>query len=165
MAAMRYHVRKFIAHGEGGDMEQSYRNHRKFVPLYHFVASGILLLNLVWQIYRLFRGFPGQPLPDRVVGLLVAVALIILFSYLRLFPLKVQDRVIRLEMQLRLARLLPPELQPRIAELSPGQLIGLRFASDEELPALTRAILEEGIKSREAIKQRIGRWQADDMRL
>jgi hypothetical protein len=146
-------------------MDQTYRTHRKFVPLYHFVTSAILLLNLVWQIYRLFRGFPGQPLPDRVIGLLVAVALIIIFAYLRLFPLKVQDRLIRLEMQQRLARLLPPDLQRRIPELSAGQLIGLRFAADEELPELTRSVLEEGIRSREAIKQKIRRWQADDMRL
>jgi hypothetical protein len=146
-------------------MEQTYRTHRKYVPLYHFVTSAILLLNLVWQVYRLFRGFPGQPLFDRILALLVAVALIIIFAYLRLFPLKVQDRLIRLEMQLRLVRLLPPELQPRLAELSPGQLIGLRFASDDELPELTRSVLEEGIRSREAIKQKIRRWQTDDMRL
>lgn len=146
-------------------MEQTYRTHRMYVPLYHFVASTILLVNLVWQIYRLFRGFPGQPLADRVVALLVAGALIVIFAYLRLFPLKVQDRLIRLEMQLRLARLLPPELQPRIAELSPGQLIGMRFATDEELPDLARAVLQEGIRNREAIKQKIRRWQADDMRL
>ena len=146
-------------------MEQTYRSHRKYVPLYHFVTSAILLLNLIGQTYRLFRGFPGQPLFDRVLGVLVALALTFLFAYVRLFPLKVQDRLIRLEMQLRLARLLPPELQPRIADLSAGQLIGLRFASDAELPELTRAVLEEGIRSREAIKQKIRQWQADDLRL
>jgi hypothetical protein len=146
-------------------MEQSYRNHRKFVPLYHFVTSGVLLLNLVWTLYRLVRGLPGVPLFDRVLAVLVALALFSIYAYARLFALRVQDRVIRLEMRLRLARLLPPDLQPRIGELSTGQLIGLRFASDDELPELARKVLDERIRSREAIKQLIRRWEADHLRL
>ncbi|HYG63840.1 MAG TPA: DUF6526 family protein [Thermoanaerobaculia bacterium] len=146
-------------------MEQSYRNHRQFVPLYHFVTGSILLLNLIWALYRLVRGLPDVPLFDRVLGVLVALALFSIYFYARIFALRVQDRVIRLEMRLRLARLLPPDLQPRIGELSTGQLIGLRFASDEELPELTRKVLDERITKREAIKKMVRRWEADHLRL
>jgi hypothetical protein len=146
-------------------MEQSYRNHRKFVPLYHFVTGGVLLLNLVWALYRLVRGLPEVPLFDRILAVLVALALASVYAYARLFALRVQDRVIRLEMRLRLASLLPPDLQPRIAELSTGQLIGLRFAADDELPELTRRVLDEKVRSREAIKKMIRRWEADHLRL
>jgi hypothetical protein len=147
-------------------MEQSYGNHRQFVPLYHFVTGGVLLLNLIWAVYRLFRGYPGgPPLFDRVVALLVTLALISIFFYVRIFALKVQDRVIRMEMRLRLARVLPPDLQPRIPDLSTGQLIALRFAADEELPELTRKVLDERITHREAIKKMVRRWEADHLRL
>jgi hypothetical protein len=146
-------------------MEQSYRNHRKFVPLYHFVTFGVLLVNLGWSIYRLVRGYPFEmPLFDRVLGVLVALALIAVFFYARIFALTVQNRVIRQEMRLRLAEVLPADLRHRIPELTPGQLVGLRFASDEELPELTRKVLDERIRGGDAIKRMIRNWQADHLR-
>ena len=143
--------------------DQSYPNHRMYVPLFHFVTFGILVLNLLWAGWRLFQG-AGLPLPDRIWAVVMAIAFLLLAWYLRVFPLKVQDRVIRLEEQLRLARLLPPDLAARIPELSAGQLVALRFASDTEIPELTRAVLDEKIRSREEIKKRIRQWRSDHFR-
>jgi hypothetical protein len=94
----------------------------------------------------------------------VAAALVALALASRLSALTVQDRVIRLEMQTRLARLLPADLQPRIGEFTPGQLVSLRFASDGELPALARQVLDEKLDDRKTIKRRIKNWQGDFLR-
>ena len=82
----------------------------------------------------------------------------------RMFALSVQDRVIRLEERLRYERLLPPDLQARILEFEPGQLVALRFASDAELPGLARKVLDEKLSDRKAIKKMIQNWQSDDLR-
>ena len=82
----------------------------------------------------------------------------------RHFALRVQDRVIRLEMRLRLAQLLPADLRPRINELTPKQLVALRFASDEELPDLVRTVLVDRITDGRAIKKMIRNWQGDYLR-
>ena len=142
--------------------EQNYANHRKFVPAFHFVTVGLLVLNILWTAYRLFSG--GMPLPDRVMAFLLAVALGLLAWYARTFPLRVQDRVIRLEERLRLEQLLPADLRPRIGELRPRQLLGLRFASDEELPVLARKVLDERIASADEIKKLVRSWRADHLR-
>jgi hypothetical protein len=144
---------------------QNFANHSKFVPGYHFVAFGILAINLLWSLYRLVSGLPGVPFFDRLLGFAVAVALVLLAWYLRVFPLKAQDRVIRLEETLRLERLLPPDLRPRIGDLRTGQLIALRFASDAELPELTRAVLDRGITTPKEIKKMIGSWRGDYLRM
>ena len=143
--------------------EQSYQNHRMYVPGFHFVTFGILVVNFFWAVWRLFQG-AGLPVADRIWGVVMAVALLLLAWYVRTFPMKVQDRVIRLEERLRLAQLLPPDLAPRIHELGTGQLLALRFASDEEVPELTRKVLDEKIHGREAIKKMIRRWRPDHLR-
>ena len=145
--------------------EQTYASHRKFVPAFHFVTFGILVINLIWSLFRLFRGLPDVPFFDRLLGVAVAVALVLLAWYARTFPLRAQDRIIRLEETLRMERLLPADLKPRIGELRTGQLIGLRFASDEELPELTRIVLDRGISNREEIKKMIRSWRADHLRM
>jgi hypothetical protein len=146
--------------------EQNYRNHRKFVPGFHFLTFGILTINFFWSLYRLFRGYPAAEIPmfDRLMGVLVAGALLGLAWYLRVFPLAVQDRVIRNEMQARLATVLPPDLRARIGELRKGQLIALRFAGDEELPELTRQVLEGKLTKPDDIKKTVQSWQADNLR-
>ncbi len=147
---------------------QSFANHRKFVPLYHFVTLGILLLNVLWAAYRLFRSFrfPGRfDKVDSLMGLLVAFALILVATFARTFPLVVQDRVIRMEMRQRLASVLPAELRARIPELSRGQLVALRFAGDGELAELVKKVLDEKITNRDQIKQLIRVWEADHVRL
>lgn len=145
--------------------EQSYAHHRRVVPAFHFVTGGILLLNLVWSIYRLVQGLPGVPFFDRLLAVAVAIALGLLAWYTRIFPLRAQDRVIRLEERLRMERLLPPDLRARIGELRTGHFVALRFASDEELPELTRAVLAGEVKTGDEIKRRIRQWRADHLRM
>ncbi|HEX2643414.1 MAG TPA: DUF6526 family protein [Thermoanaerobaculia bacterium] len=144
--------------------EQSFANHRKFIPLYHFVTGPVLLLNLIWALYRLFRGLPEVPVFDRLLAVLVAAALIAVYLFARFFALKVQDRVIRLEEQLRLQNLVPADLKPRLSELSAGQLVALRFAHDDEVAELARRVLDQRITGRDEIKKLIQRWRADHHR-
>jgi hypothetical protein len=138
---------------------QSYENHPRFVPGFHFLAFGILVINLIWQLVRVVRELSI----DAAVALLLAVALILVAFYTRTFALTVQDRVIRLEERLRLARVCP-DLAGRIPELTPRQLIALRFASDEELPDLARRVLDERITDPKVIKKAIRNWRADELR-
>jgi hypothetical protein len=90
---------------------------------------------------------------------------LILWAFSRRFALTVQDRVIRLEMRLKLAALLPAEMRSRIPEFTVAQLASLRFASDAELPALARKVLDEKINDRKTIKKMIKNWQADELRV
>lgn len=145
--------------------EQSYATHRKLVPLFHFVTVGILTVNLAWSLYRLGQGLPGVLFFDRLLSVAVAAALILLAWYARVFPLRAQDRVIRLEETLRMERLLGADLRARIGELRTSQLIALRFAGDEELPELTRTVLDQGIRDRDEIKKLIRSWRADYLRM
>jgi hypothetical protein len=139
---------------------QNYANHRRFVPLYHFVLFGVLVINLLWTVVRAVRAFSFES----VWGIVMALAFLVVAFYLRTFALTVQDRVIRLEMRLRLKDLLSGELRDRIGELQPGQLIALRFASDTELPDLVRDVLSSNIQDRDVIKRKIRDWQADRLR-
>ncbi len=139
---------------------QTFENHARIVPAFHRVLLPILLLNLIWASYLLVR---SRSL-GAAVSFLLAVGLIILAIQARIFSLTVQDRVIRLEMRLRLREVLPPELQPRIPEFNTAQLVALRFASDAELPSLARKVLEEKLTDRKAIKKLIRDWQADNLR-
>ncbi|HXN96995.1 MAG TPA: DUF6526 family protein [Candidatus Acidoferrales bacterium] len=141
--------------------EQNFENHGKFVPSYHFFAVPVFLVNFLWSLYRLWKlwiSFEG------VFGVILAAALVVLVFQTRLFALAVQDRVIRLEEQLRYARVLPAELQARFAELTIAQIVSLRFASDAELPALARKVLDEKVTERKAIKQLIKQWRPDYLR-
>jgi hypothetical protein len=148
--------------------DQSFASHRKYVPGFHFVLLGIVVLNLLWSLYRIYHAIRvgGRfVIVDSLFGLLIAIALGLLFAYVRTFPLRAQDRVIRLEERLRLRELLPADLQPRISELSTGQLIGLRFASDSELPDLVRQVLDGKIANRDEIKKQIRGWRPDHLRM
>lgn len=139
---------------------QSFENHSRLVPPYHMVAIPIFMINFVWRLVQLRYGITFAS----IMNVLLAIAFMILVLYARLFTLTVQDRVIRLEMRLRLERLLPADLRSRIPELTLAQLISLRFAADEELAALTRQVLDERLNDRKTIKQRIKNWQADLLR-
>ena len=139
---------------------QNFENHARTIPAYHYLGFGILIINFFWSVYKLIRSFSA----DSLIGLLIAVAFFILFFYARLFALTVQDRVIRLEMRLRLGQLLPPDLQPRVKEFTVGQLVALRFASDEELSELARKVLADNITDRTAIKKMIRHWNPDFLR-
>ena len=141
--------------------QQDFSNHTRVVPAFHMFALPVLLLNLIDHIYRIFH--LGLSF-DTIVAVLLAVALIIVALYARLFALTVQDRVIRLEMRLRLEQVLPPDLKPRIPQFTINQLVSLRFASDAELPDLVRRVLEEKMDNRKSIKQLIKTWKADHLR-
>lgn len=140
---------------------QDLQNHPRYVPLFHFVAGPILLINLIYTIVITIR----YPILDNIVGLLVAFALLVLFLSARRFATTVQDRVIRLEEQLRFERLFPDDLRSRIPEFTRDQFVALRFASDHELPTLARAVLDQRIHDRSAIKQMIKEWRADYIRV
>ncbi len=138
---------------------QNRANHVRYVPLFHFGLLGILVVNLAWTIRHVVQSATAQHWMD----LLMALAFLIFWHYVRRFPVTVQDRVIRLEESLRLARL-APDLAGRASELTRDQWIGLRFASDAELPALARKVLDERIADRDAIKALVQDWRADYLR-
>ena len=121
----------------------------------------VLLVNAGWSIYRIAKF--GISFPS-IMGVLVAFALLTFALFARLFALTVQDRVIRLEMRMRMAEVLPMDLRARIPEFTVGQLVSLRFAPDAELPALALKVLDEKMNDRKAIKQLIKNWQADNLR-
>ena len=139
---------------------QNFENHAKFVPAFHFFVAPVFLLNIVWAIIRVVRAFSF----GTIVSLLVAVALFLLAFTARTFALRVQDRVIRLEMRLRMQQLFPLDLRGRIPEFTLDQLVSLRFASDAELPDLARKVLEERLTDRKAVKKLIRDWQPDFLR-
>jgi hypothetical protein len=138
---------------------QNYANHRQYVPGFHFLTFGIILVYLLWTLYQVIFHFSW----DHLFGVLPPIALALVALYTRTFPLVVQNRVIRLEERLRLERLVP-ELRGRIDELSTGQLVALRFANDAELPALARRVLDEHIHDQNVIKKQIQSWRADHLR-
>jgi hypothetical protein len=140
---------------------QSLQNHTRLVPPFHMYVLPVLLVNVGWTIYHLIKASFSF---DSVFGVLLAVALLLLALFARTFAMTVQDRVIRLEMKLRLAEVLPMDLRPRIPEFTVGQLISLRFASDSELPALARKVLDDKLDERKAIKQLVKDWQGDYLR-
>jgi hypothetical protein len=139
---------------------QSYANHTKFDPPFHFFVLSVLLINIFIVGYLLFRhpGIGGTWL------LFVSVALFVLAGRVRSWATHLQDRVIRIEERLRLAAVLPEPSRSRIAELSDSQIVGLRFASDAELPALFQRALDEKL-SRSDIKKAITNWRPDYSRV
>jgi hypothetical protein len=141
--------------------EQNFANHTKIFPPFHFFVVPVLFINLGVQLYWMkafWFSYTG------IFGVLMALALIVGFFSARLFALSVQDRVIRLEERLRYQRLLPADLQARIEEFTVAQLVSLRFASDAELPALARKVLDEKLNERKAIKQLVKSWKPDYLR-
>jgi hypothetical protein len=141
-------------------MTQNLQNHARFVPLYHFVLALMILAFLGLSIWNLIRS-PGL---GSTLSVLLGLILVLVYYYERGFPLAVQDRLIRLEMRLRLRETLPAELQGRILDLTPDQLIGLRFAGDGELAGLVQRVLDGELIRRQEIKKAIRDWQADDYR-
>lgn len=141
--------------------EQSFQNHTRWVPPFHFFVVPMLTIHFGWSIYRWkASGFSI----DGFESVLFAAALLVFMFEARLFSLRVQDRVIRVEERLRLERLLPADLQPRIGDFTVSQLVSLRFASDAELAALARKVLDEKLTERKAIKQLIKNWRPDFLR-
>ena len=139
---------------------QDFSHHTRYDPLFHFFLLPVFAISLISTIVHLVRR-PGLHSAWLVV---VMIAAIVAIFKIRLYALKVQDRVIRLEERLRLSTLLDPALRPRIPELTESQLVALRFASDAELPALVVRALNEKLPARE-IKKSIQQWRPDYWRV
>jgi cbb3-type cytochrome oxidase subunit 3 len=141
--------------------EQNFKNHSRYVPLYHFVSSGLIVLGLGGSIVNLIESHK-HPETHYSAALLVLVFLILLllFWYARAFALRAQDRAIRAEENFRHFILTG---KPFDSRLRMGQIIGLRFASDEEMPALAKKAVEENLSSKQ-IKEAIKNWRADNNR-
>jgi hypothetical protein len=140
--------------------EQNFKNHTRFFPPFHFFVLPVFLLNVFvtgWLLYR-------TPSRLGVWQLVVAVALLLGALTARVMALAVQDRVIRLEMRLRMREVLPSDLQARIPLITREQCVALRFASDSELPALVRKIAGGELKTQAEIKGQITHWQGDYLR-
>jgi hypothetical protein len=143
--------------------QQNLKNHGRIDPPVHFVLFAILVVNLLFSIIHMIHHredayFAGPWF------VLLSLAVFIPFFKLRAYPLKVQDRVIRLEERLRLQALAPAQWHSQIYRLTEDQLIGLRFAADEEVLELAKQALEHNL-TRKQIKERIQDWRPDHFRI
>jgi hypothetical protein len=142
------------------DKQQTLANHAKFDPSFHFFLLPVLLINVIVIGFQLYR-HPG------VLGtwlLLVSLALLVMAGRVRSYATHLQDRIIRIEERLRLSTVLQEPLRSRIGELTDAQLIGLRFASDAELPGLVQRAIDERL-SRSDIKKAVSDWRPDYSRI
>jgi hypothetical protein len=145
--------------------EQTYSNHTRWYPLFHFVVVPLLVINLIDHLVRIFTAPNGDARLEQIMWTIFSITLILLALSARLMALKAQDRVIRLEERLRHQQLLNDQLLARASGLSTGQIIALRFASDEELPSLVETTLNGQFATGKDIKMAIKTWRADDHRV
>jgi len=146
---------------------QTFANHTRFDPLFHFFLIPVFGLGVLLALIHFFAHITEGDFHDHFHAfllILLALALLVAVFKIRLYSLRVQDRVIRLEERLRLATLLSEPLRSRIPELTEDQLIGLRFASDAEIPKLVERSLNEKL-SRADIKKAIQTWRPDYWRV
>lgn len=141
--------------------EQTYKTHRRFIPVYHYFVAPVLVLNVAVEVARLLKYHTLY----KVWGVLVATALAIFVFAARGMSTRAQDRAIRLEERARLAALLPEDLRVRADDLTVSQLVGLRFASDDELPGLARRCLDGELTTAEQVKKEIKTWRPDSHRV
>ncbi len=146
---------------------QTYANHTRFDPLFHFFLLPVFALGVILSLIHFFYHLRESDMRDNIHSFLLivlAVALLTLVLKVRFYSLKLQDRIIRLEERLRLSQLLSEPLRSRIPELTEGQLCALRFASDAEVPKLVERALIEKLK-RKDIKTAIQNWRPDYFRV
>jgi len=142
---------------------QNFKNHTRFYPLFHFILMPILLINLILSIIYTVKHYTlhAHLAPWWIV---MSVALILIAGVARGSAIKVQDRVIRLEEKLRIASLVSASELIELDSLTMEQYIGLRFASNAELPDLARRAIRENLTQKQ-IKQAVVSWRADDYRV
>ena len=145
-------------------MIQNYRNHRRYVLLYHVLTLAAILALLIGSFVNLAHSSRDN-LYSASLLVLIAFILALLYAFVRRFPLKVQDRVIRLEEKLRYHRLLNTDLAQRTQLLTAGQTIALRFAADEELSELVQEVLAGKLGKPDDVKRAIEKWRADELRV
>ena len=141
--------------------QQTYSNHTRWYPLFHFVLVPLLAINLLSHLVRFFLA-PSWALFFWVI---LSITLILLALTARLMALKAQDRLIRLEERLRYRDVLSPELAKRADALSLGQMIALRFAPDDELPAMIERTLNGEFARGKDIKLAVQNWRGDHVRV
>lgn len=142
--------------------KQTYENHVRWHAPHHFVLMPILLINLIFAIVRIVQDYNI----DRVAYLIMAIALIVMGVVVRVNSLTVQNRLIRLEEQVRYERILPQELAAKARkDLRLNQIFALRFASDEELPALIERALNNEFEKPDQIKRAVKNWRGDYLRV
>jgi uncharacterized protein HemX len=139
---------------------QSYANHVRWFPPFHFFVLPVLLA----YVLNTFRHVYLAPSLSTAFTALVAIAIFLGFGLARGMVVTVQNRVIRLEMRLRLAQLLPGDLQARIPDLTPEQLVALRFADDTELTTLVRDVIAGKYRTQKEIKLQVKSWRSDWLR-
>jgi hypothetical protein len=143
------------------ETSQSFANHTRWHPAYHFFVLPVMMINFFWSVVIFVKA------PDMNSGwwIVVSLALALLALYARTNSLKVQDRLIRLEEKLRFQQVLPADLCQQAAGLRPGQFVALRFAPDEELEELVRAVVVGKLAKPAQIKQAIKNWRSDTFRV
>lgn len=141
--------------------KQTYATHTRWHPPFHFVLTPILLIHFLFTAYQL------NQTPDlaHAEALLLAVGLIVMALLTRINPLKAQDRLIRLEEQLRYQRVLPAALAARASAMPVRFIVALRFASDEELPGLVQQVLDHKFEKPAEVKKAIKNWRGDYFRV
>ena len=141
--------------------QQDYASHRKWVPLYHFFLSLLVLAILIGSVVNVVKSSGSANFYSATLLLAVAAALVLVFFYIRTFPLRAQDRAIKAEENLRCyvrtGKLLDPRLTVR-------QIIGLRFASEDEYDALAEKAVRDQL-GEDDIKKSISNWRSDDYRV
>ena len=139
---------------------QTRQNHVRFDPAFHFFLVPAILLLLGYSVVRCFK----EPSAETVTFVLLLILLFVAVGLTRIYALRVQDRVIRLEERLRLATLLPESRRQLIPKLTASQLVALRFAADDEVAALAESAVQSGLTNRQ-IKDAIHSWRGDHLRV
>jgi len=140
---------------------QTLANHTRWHPPFHYFILPVMLINFIWAIINCVRA----PAWNSAWWIVVSLALLMLTFFVRVNPLRAQDRIIRLEERLRYQQLLSPELGQQAGALSAGQIVALRFAADEELEELVSAVVSGKLTRPAEIKRAIKNWRADTFRV
>ena len=140
---------------------QNFSNHTRWHPTFHFFVLPVMLINFFWAVVM----FVKTPSWNAGWWIVVSLALAMLTTFVRTYSLKVQDRLIRLEEKLRYQQVLSPALAQQINALTPGQIVALRFAADEELEELVSAVTAGKFVKTKELKQAIKHWRADHFRV
>ena len=140
---------------------QNFSNHTRWHAPFHFFVLPVMLLNVGWSVGRFFV----HPSVDTAWLIILSIALASLMAFVRTYPLKAQDRVIRLEERIRYRELLPPEIANHAEALKTNQIVALRFAADDELEKLVRAVLSGELDQPKEIKRAIRNWRPDTFRI
>ncbi len=142
---------------------QTYKNHTRFDPPWHFFIAPIFLLNVIFAIYATIHHWPNHHILF-FWWIVLSIAMLFAVGKARAHSLVAQDRIIRLEEKLRFSALLPHELLARTPALTVRQIIALRFVSDDELPAMVQRTLDENLSEKD-IKKAINKWRPDYLRV